>query len=128
MNTTNLYLLTTAVNLSGWINIVIIMSCVCFFGALAVKMINADGCPDDDISKITTKYLKMSVCVFIVSGFITSLVPSERQLALIFAASYITTGDLGKELKNIPPTAAKYINSYIEKQLEDMVPEKKEAQ
>ena len=41
----------------------------------------------------------------------------EKQMAFIFAGSYLTTSDTMKELSQAPPKVAEYMNLYIQKEL-----------
>jgi hydroxyethylthiazole kinase-like sugar kinase family protein len=97
-----------------------VMCFVIYAGTYSDCRINSDN----KSLNATKKFGKIFAVACISSAILSCLIPSQKQMALIFATSYLSqNNELSKELSKTPTLASKYMNTFIESQLKELVEE-----
>lgn len=115
MSMFELYLITRCENLHDLFMVVSIISLiVTIFSAIAVT---AMSMPDTWTGKVTDikpyrKYVLILGSVCFVSSLISALLPTTKDIALIYSGHFVTHSE---ELKKLPDNLLRHLNTYLEK-------------
>jgi len=118
-----LYGLVLAVNLN---KALIFVTALCVPAAIVGWCIYADSTSSRYDSSSESRSLQKLKFAKNISGLLISLVllcsfiPNEKQMAFIFAGSYLSKSEAMKEVSKTPSKAVQYMNLYIDAQIKDL--------
>ena len=112
------YLLTVMANLGQVIPAAIAFGCVCTGVVAFIWLMGAvTGDIRDSTLNLFQTWIKRGIGFIVLLGIVSVLVPSPKQMAFIFAGTYVTNSEA---MKQIPPKALEYMNLYLDRNMKDL--------